>query len=259
MRKSIIILVFLLLFINTTLTADSLSKGNKHYLNDEYGLAYSEYLKAIEDDNENPYNYLNTANVLYRLKEFDKTLEYYQKAIEKIETNKKIRNKNQIKAKAFFNIGNTYFQKGDLNKALEMYKNSLILNPLDKDVKYNWYLVKKLLEQRSSQKKQSNDKNQNETNKNQNDKKNNSNNQNNDNDNQNNSGENQNDNQNNNNNRNDDNESESDTKTPSDLTEKERELFLNNMNNKEIKNRKNHKTNSSIKTNKTVKSYEKDW
>ena len=53
---------------------------------------------------------------------------------------------DEERAMAFYNLGNAQFKQQKLKEALQSYKNSLLLNPLDMEAKYNYAYTKKLLE-----------------------------------------------------------------------------------------------------------------
>jgi tetratricopeptide (TPR) repeat protein len=65
-----------------------------------------------------------------------------------------------IRSKAFHNLGNTYLQNKDYQKAVEAYKQSLKANPTDIDTKYNLsYALQMLKQQQQQQKNNKNNKN----------------------------------------------------------------------------------------------------
>ena len=49
----------------------------------------------------------------------------------------------ELKAKAWYNFGNTQYRLGQFDKAIEAYRNALNLNPNDLDAKYNLELLQK--------------------------------------------------------------------------------------------------------------------
>ena len=55
-------------------------------------------------------------------------------------------------------MGNTYYQMGDLQNSVDFFKEALSLNPNDEDIRYNYELSKRMLEQQPPQENQ--DKNQ---------------------------------------------------------------------------------------------------
>ena len=82
---------------------------------------------------------LNSGLALFQQKKYDLSLEQFQKLAE---------SKNStIKAKAFYNIGNTYLIQKKYKKSINAYQESLRALDKNKDAKYNLlYAMKKLEE-----------------------------------------------------------------------------------------------------------------
>jgi len=99
-------------------------KGNTYYYKGNYDKAIEYYEKAIElkSDDEVYYNmgyvYCNKGN-------YDKAIECYEKAIEL----------KPDKNEAYNNMGNAYYNKGNYDKAIECYEKAIELKP-DKDKAY---------------------------------------------------------------------------------------------------------------------------
>lgn len=126
-------------------------KGNKAYKSEKYDQAAADYQLAIEKNpNAKIANY-NLANTLYKQKKWDESIKQQQHylMLEK-ENPEKI-------AAAWHNIGNTFLQKKDLQKAMEAYKMALRLNPNDDKTRYNLAVTQKII--------QDNQQNQNDKNK----------------------------------------------------------------------------------------------
>jgi len=60
---------------------------------------------------------------------------------------------------ALYNLGNTMFKGGKMQESLGLYKQALELNPSDEDIKYNYELNKILLQQQQQQQQQQQDQN----------------------------------------------------------------------------------------------------
>ena len=170
----------MLLFSTNMIFADALSrknaKGNKLYKEGKYGEAAQKYLDAqLESPKSNELNY-NLGNANFKMKKYDKAVEYYQKALQTQDpkTEQSIR----------YNLGNALFKSGEqevnegkqeglqkFTQAIESYKRALDLKTDDKDAKYNLeYVRRKLKEmskrdeqkQQQQQKKQQDQQNQNQ-------------------------------------------------------------------------------------------------
>lgn len=158
-----IVIIFLLLLPFCTISAQSerreVRKGNKEYNKGSYGDAELHYRNALEKnpDSENA-NY-NLANALYKQNQFEPAITKYETltATEK--------DKNKL-AKYYYNLGNAYFKSQKLDKCIDAYKKSLLLNPKDVDAKHNLFLARMMQKQQQQQQQQNQDnKDQNQDNK----------------------------------------------------------------------------------------------
>ena len=55
--------------------------------------------------------------------------------------------REDIKPDALYNLGNTYYKRGDYESAVDAYMDALALRPNDEDTLHNLSLAKKMLEQ----------------------------------------------------------------------------------------------------------------
>lgn len=133
-------------------------EGNKYYNKNNFNEAEVNYRKSLSKDSTYKIGKYNLANSLYKQKNFSEAEKYYTQIAE----NEMDRN---IRSKAFHNLGNTYLQNKDYQKAVDAYKQSLKSNPKDIDTKYNLSYALQMLKQQQQQ-----DKN-NKNNKNDKDKK----------------------------------------------------------------------------------------
>lgn len=228
--------------------------GNRAYEELEFEKAEQAYRKATVKTPGVAESGFNLADALYkqgRYEEAENTL--------KTLTSKENSLLPAQAAQAYYNLGNAQFAQQKLSEALESYKQSLRLNPDDKEAKYNYVYTKKLLDknQNNNQNNNQNQNNQDNNDQNQNQNQNNQNNpdQNNQNgdgnDNQNNQDNSQNPNDNNgqdnNNNNNDQNGQGEDNPTPpskggqspqkSGISQQEAEQILNAIQGQEDKTR----------------------
>ncbi|MFQ6673970.1 MAG: tetratricopeptide repeat protein, partial [Fidelibacterota bacterium] len=63
----------------------------------------------------------------------------------------------QLRARTFYNLGNTLFKQGRFKESLETYRRALELDPGDLDGKYNYELARRRIEQQESSQSQSSD------------------------------------------------------------------------------------------------------
>ena len=116
-------------------------KGVKAYQAQKYEEALKEFLsaKGIRPDSAELKS--NTASALFRMKKYKEALEEFSK----IDPEKTILSK----ADFYYNLGNSFFRLNQFEKALENYKKSMIADSEDIDVKKNYELtLKKLQEQK---------------------------------------------------------------------------------------------------------------
>jgi len=116
-------------------------KGIKSYQAQKYEEALEEFLsaKGIRPDSAELKS--NTASALYQMKKYKEALEEFSKIDPEKTT--------LSKADFHYNLGNSFFRLNQFEKALENYKKSMIANSEDIDVKKNYELtLKKLQEQK---------------------------------------------------------------------------------------------------------------
>ncbi len=118
-------------------------RGNKHYRAEEYDEALAEYRSGQIVAPELEELAFNSGNALYRMGEFDSALREYLNAAASFD--------DELSAMSYYNAGNAELSAGDLEAALESFKQSLRRNPGDLDAKYNLEVALALLEERENQ------------------------------------------------------------------------------------------------------------
>ena len=130
-----------------------LRNGNADYEKEDYAAAAENYYKVLENDPSNVKGKFNLGNATYETQSFDEALQHFSAAAE-------LAKDDVTKSNAYYNLGNTYFQKAQadqgkgLEKSIEAYKNSLRLNPNDIDTKKNLALTQRLLQRQQQQQQQ---------------------------------------------------------------------------------------------------------
>lgn len=94
-------------------------RGNIELDSTNYNKAIEYYQKAIETDSNYFDAYYKLGLTFSIILEFDKAIEYYSKAI----------TKNDTDPNTFFALGGIYAEKQDYNKAIEMFKEGIKLKP----------------------------------------------------------------------------------------------------------------------------------
>ena len=130
------------------------NKGNEAFRKGDYEQALTYYKDALLDDPLNEVALFNQAAALYKLKKYDQAIETFQKIIGSKDL--------ELSARAFYNIGNAYFQQNKLVQSIDAYKKALELNPNDFDTKYNLELARAKLKELSKKQKQQNQQQQNQ-------------------------------------------------------------------------------------------------
>lgn len=136
-------------------------KGNKAYNDTKYVDAEILYRKALVSDSTFYKAQYNMGDALYKQKQYDGAIKYYNKAIENPATD------SQTKSNAHYNVGNSYLQSGleDRNNpqsmekfknAISSYSEALKINPNNEDAKYNLSYARKMLKQMQQQQQQQN-------------------------------------------------------------------------------------------------------
>ena len=133
----------MLLFISRVASAQSAEAdkntraGNEFYKQQQFDKAAAEYGKAIAADPRNGPAKFNLANSLYKQNKQDEAV----KAFTEIAGNAE---KGEFKANVYYNKGAILSRQKKLEESIEAYKNTLRLNPNDKEAREN--LQKALLE-----------------------------------------------------------------------------------------------------------------
>lgn len=125
----------------------AVSKGNEHYQEEKWEEAASRYSQAQAKKPASAEVIYNLANALYKQGQFKKARQLYEKAVQ-------LDRQQLLAGNLQYNIGNTHFRLGKYPEALQNYERALEINPEDEDTRYNYELVKKLLEQMKQQKQQ---------------------------------------------------------------------------------------------------------
>ena len=117
--------------------------NNKPEVNAEYEKALKEYEALIKKYPDKKELYYNLGNLNYLNRDAESALKNYRNSL--------IDSDSQEKAHTLYNMGNALYKMGDLQKSVELFKEALTLAPNDKDIRYNYELSKRMLEQQPPQ------------------------------------------------------------------------------------------------------------
>jgi tetratricopeptide (TPR) repeat protein len=144
---AILLLLLLLLF---WIWGQKNTKGNnkavKCFNRGDFKTASEMFNKELEKQPSNCSILNNAAGAEYKLDKFDEAGEKYNAVTESSGTGK------EEKFTAFYGLGNAEYKKGNFQRASDLYKQALKLNPNDKDAKYNLEMALLRLNEQSSQK-----------------------------------------------------------------------------------------------------------
>ena len=134
---------------------EDVRNGNKLYNQLKFDEAEISYKKALSKNPNYPKATYNLGNSIYqqnRSKEAVSQFELVEKTFEE-----KI-----SKAEAYHNMGNSFMNEKQYDKAVEAYKNSMRNNSKDDETRYNLALAKELLKQQQDQNQNKDNKNEQE-------------------------------------------------------------------------------------------------
>jgi len=129
-------------------------EGNKLFQEEQYEKALHHYHEAEVKNSKAPEIPFNMGNSFYRQEKYDEAIQANQRSIQL--------GLGPAAAKAYYNIGNAKYQKGDLEGSLEAYKKAVDLDTQDIDTKYNIELIQKMMQQNPQQNQQSSSQDQKE-------------------------------------------------------------------------------------------------
>ena len=133
-------------------------KAEKAYENENFQKALELYQQSQVNKPDSDTLSYNLGNTYYRLGDYESAAKEYSHILDNQDA--------KLSSDGFYNMGNTLYQIGktkndqeSLKKSLDAYKRSIQLDPEDKDSKYNYELVKKMLAQMQQQQQQQSDQN----------------------------------------------------------------------------------------------------
>ena len=151
MNTKIIFLTFLFTFSLSAIVFGQKSyrtlvyEGNQKFNAQDYEGASARYMEAIKSNQKDFAAHYNLGNALYKSKK-------YEEAKTELEKAEKLSQTIPDKAAALHNLGNTYMQMNQPEKAAEFYKQSLKQEPYNETTRKN-YEIAKLKEKQNQQKK----------------------------------------------------------------------------------------------------------
>ena len=122
--------------------ASQLVDANSRFTAGDYQHALGDYRDLQVTDPSSPQLSINAGNALHMLTAYARALPDYAKAIDL--------SAPDVRAIAQYDRGNTLYRLGRLGDARDAYRESLRLEPSDRDAKFNLELVQRLLDARAA-------------------------------------------------------------------------------------------------------------
>jgi tetratricopeptide (TPR) repeat protein len=152
-RKFIAHILFILSGLISLQAQESLNtllyKGNRDFDKKNYDKASSTFMDAVKKKGDDFGAHYNLANSLYKKKMYDQANAEYQKA-------QKLTKNPDEKAASYYNMGNSYMQNGNVEKAVDSYKNALKSDPDNEAILKNLQIAKKKQNQKQNKEQQQN-------------------------------------------------------------------------------------------------------
>ena len=129
----IFILMSLCLFffsINAQSERSIARKANKLYNDSLYVDSEVMYKKSLTNNNSFDEAKFNLSDALFKQNRYDESIKLLKEVVNNSSD-------SLLKSEAYFNLGNNYLQKQELEEAINSYKNSLLINPKDEEARYN--------------------------------------------------------------------------------------------------------------------------
>lgn len=152
--KQLLVFGFILLSLPSLAQKErkDIRSGNRLFKSEKFDESEVSYRKAIDHENNSIPGSFNLGDALYKQEKFeDAGVQFNQVIDNNVDKN--------IKSKAFHNLGNSLLQAGELEDAIEAYKNSLRNVPDDMETKYNLAYAQNLLKKQEQQQEQNKDQN----------------------------------------------------------------------------------------------------
>lgn len=148
-RNKFLLIIFLVISgaVSAQPEKKYIRKGNRDYDKKNYSESEILYRKAEEKNPQSPDPAFNIGDALYKQKK-------YEDAGKKFADNTSQTTDSEKKAAGLYNLGNSFLQANKLKESIESYKNSLKLDPENKEAKYNLGYAQNLLKKQEEQQQQ---------------------------------------------------------------------------------------------------------
>ncbi len=156
-NKKLSLFIFSLILSSLSLYGQNINnllrKGNNAYKDAYYNDAIKHYKESFKLDSTNRKVIFALGDALYKTKDYKGAEAKFQSLLSDSLSRKE-------QAEVLHNLGNIKMKAKDYKSALELYKESIKLNPKDDQTRYNLVLAQKLIPKDKQQKQQQKDKEQ---------------------------------------------------------------------------------------------------
>lgn len=154
--KKILLLLFTLFLCHGVLFAQkeerkNIRTGNKLLLKEELNDAEIAYRKSLDVNPRSIEGNYNLGNVLFKQEKYPEAAQQYELLAGQGQQMISEKGGQDRLAEVFHNMGNIGMKEKDYAKSVELYKQSLRLNPNDEETRYNLALAQKLLENQQNE------------------------------------------------------------------------------------------------------------
>ena len=112
----------------------SQDKGFTYYQNREFEEARNYYERLIRERGNNPQAQFGRGSSSFQQGDMETAEQAFKQSLKSSDLD--------LRSKALYNLGNTFYQNKKTEEALAYYRKALELNPNDKEAKYNYELLK---------------------------------------------------------------------------------------------------------------------
>ena len=141
MRLRSILWLFFLIHICLAQNERSIARdGNKNYAKGLFSDSEINYKKSLSKNKDFEEVQFNLADALFRQDRYDESINILNDLISDTKN-------TNLKSESYYNLGNNFLQKQELENAVDAYKNCLRLNPTDEEARYNLAKAISLMQQ----------------------------------------------------------------------------------------------------------------
>ena len=122
------------IFLSTISFSFSQDNGINYYQNREFDEARNYYERLIRERGNNPQAQFGRGSSSFQQGDMETAEQAFKQSLKSSDLD--------LRSKALYNLGNTFYQNKKTEEALAYYRKALELNPNDKEAKYNYELLK---------------------------------------------------------------------------------------------------------------------